>query len=403
MWQFRVKDSCEIHEKKIQIDYSSRRHVHMAHVFNRRVFVMKQLSMKKILTIFSAISLFSVTAMAEPEKEGGGFYLMPTLSYSVFDNDLSLEDDFSYGLGAGYKFTSHWATELTYNYVDTENEDTHEDVGVDYWQWDGIYYFNPVAKYKPFLGLGIGEVNYDYERPVNPKSDYDTAEVSAIVGVAYTVSPEIELRAFARGLAYEEPKNEKAFGVDFDIAFVYFFGELTRPAKVQPAPVAVAPKEELAPVVAVVDKDSDSDGVLDGLDKCADTSKGAKVTADGCYVELIEDKEFTLHLKFDTNKAVIKPAAVPQVANLAEFLKEYAHTKAVIEGHTDDVGSSDANRALSQRRAEAVKASLINDYGIAADRITAIGYGEDKPVATNDTAEGQAENRRVMAKISSKK
>jgi OOP family OmpA-OmpF porin len=145
--------------------------------------------------------------------------------------------------------------------------------------------------------------------------------------------------------------------------------------------------------------DSDGDGVPDYLDKCPDTPKGAKVDANGCTMKLTEKVSITLKINFDTNKAVIKPGFGREIQAVADFMRQYPGTAVVIEGHTDNVGEADYNQKLSQRRAEAVAKTLSHDYGIAADRIQAVGYGQSRPIADNKTAEGRAENRRVTAVI----
>lgn len=338
-------------------------------------------------------------AFANEDVEGGGFYIAPSMGYSLFDNDVKLQNDFSYGVGAGYKFTSHWATELAYTYVDSEEKKSHIDVGVDYWEIDGLYYFNPIAKYKPFVVLGVGRTNYNYD---GSAKDVGNNQVVAGVGVAYALSKEVEIKADIRGLFSQDAKDDTIIGTDFNVGALYYFGELGRVAKAAPAPAPVAAPAVVPTPMPVVEKDTDADGVMDSQDKCADTKAGAKVNADGCYEELKAQKDFTMYLNFAVNKDQIRPEVRNQVADLANFLKEYPNTRVVIEGHTDSVGSDAANKALSQRRANSVKTSLLNDYGIEADRVTAIGYGESQPKATNDTAAGQAENRRVVAKITQK-
>ena len=97
---------------------------------------------------------------------------------------------------------------------------------------------------------------------------------------------------------------------------------------------------------------------------------------------------------FATGKANLSPDANKSVAKLAEFLKKYPTRNVLIEGHTDSVGSDDFNLALSQQRANSVKARLVAD-AVDAARITTVGYGEKYPVASNDTKAGKAQNRRV--------
>jgi len=97
---------------------------------------------------------------------------------------------------------------------------------------------------------------------------------------------------------------------------------------------------------------------------------------------------------FATGKANLSPDANKSVAKLAEFLKKYPTRNVLIEGHTDSVGSDAFNLALSQQRANSVKARLVAD-AVDAARITTVGYGKKFPVASNNTKAGKAQNRRV--------
>ena len=83
---------------------------------------------------------------------------------------------------------------------------------------------------------------------------------------------------------------------------------------------------------------------------------------------------------------------------MVAIFKEYPKASFAIEGHTDSVGSKSSNQSLSERRANAVRDYLIAN-GIAADRLSAAGYGEDNPIADNKTRAGRAENRRVEVKL----
>jgi OOP family OmpA-OmpF porin len=97
---------------------------------------------------------------------------------------------------------------------------------------------------------------------------------------------------------------------------------------------------------------------------------------------------------FATGKADLSASAKKSVGTLAEFLQKNPNRNVLIEGHTDSVGADDYNLALSQRRADSVKDNLLEN-AIYAGRITAVGYGKKYPVASNDTAAGKAQNRRV--------
>jgi outer membrane protein OmpA-like peptidoglycan-associated protein len=97
---------------------------------------------------------------------------------------------------------------------------------------------------------------------------------------------------------------------------------------------------------------------------------------------------------FTTGSAVLNSGGTTQLGKLAVFLNKYPERTAAIEGHTDNVGTSDTNQALSQHRAESVKAYLVGQ-SIAGTRLTVNGKGEDSPVGNNETATGRQQNRRV--------
>ncbi|CRM56305.1 putative outer membrane porin A protein [Pseudomonas sp. FH4] len=105
-----------------------------------------------------------------------------------------------------------------------------------------------------------------------------------------------------------------------------------------------------------------------------------------------------LDVKFDFDKAVVKPNSYGDVKNLADFMAQYPATNVEVAGHTDSVGPDAYNQKLSQRRADAVKQVLVKD-GVDAGRITSVGYGESRPVADNATEAGRAVNRRVEASV----
>jgi outer membrane protein OmpA-like peptidoglycan-associated protein len=100
-------------------------------------------------------------------------------------------------------------------------------------------------------------------------------------------------------------------------------------------------------------------------------------------------------ITFDTNKSVVKPESKPALDEVAKLLKQDPALKLKVVGHTDMVGSIEANIALSQARAEAVVQVLVSEHGIAAARLKGYGVGPLAPVASNDTDEGRARNRRV--------
>jgi len=159
--------------------------------------------------------------------------------------------------------------------------------------------------------------------------------------------------------------------------------------------------------LAKLTTDSDGDGVADFYDKCPNTPAGSKVDGSGCplpqnkpdvkvYVTEEDRKivrEAIKNLEFDFGKATIRGHSFPSLDKVAELLTA-KNFSLKLAGHTDNVGSDDANLKLSKDRAESVKAYLVSK-GANASRIEATGYGETQPIASNKTAKGRQLNRRV--------
>jgi len=149
------------------------------------------------------------------------------------------------------------------------------------------------------------------------------------------------------------------------------------------------------------DKDSDGDGIPDRLDKCP-TVPG--VPPDGCpkkysLVTVRADRiEIKQQIRFATNKSTILRPSFALLNQVAAALRDSPQIKIRIEGHTDNVGVKSRNQKLSQARAEAVMAYLV-DHGIEEGRLTALGFGSSKPLASNSTKAGKALNRRVEFKF----
>ncbi|WP_379544563.1 OmpA family protein [Psychrobacter sp. R86515] len=114
---------------------------------------------------------------------------------------------------------------------------------------------------------------------------------------------------------------------------------------------------------------------------------------------LAEKVTIELEVLFETDKAIVQPEYYSKISEVAEFMTQYPNTIVTIEGHTDSRASEQYNQALSQRRVNAVKEVLITQFGVDSERLSAVGYGESQPRASNDTVEGRQLNRRVIAVV----
>ncbi|HSW14851.1 MAG TPA: OmpA family protein [Solimonas sp.] len=146
--------------------------------------------------------------------------------------------------------------------------------------------------------------------------------------------------------------------------------------------------------------DSDGDGVPDAIDKCPGTPKGVKVDSTGCSKDGAGEgpnRRFEdVHFEFDKSDLTDYARAILDNASKAigGLQKQYPSLKVDVSGHTDWIGTDAYNQALSERRANSVKQYMVRK-GVEAKRVNTYAYGESKPVATNETDEGRAQNRRA--------
>lgn len=145
--------------------------------------------------------------------------------------------------------------------------------------------------------------------------------------------------------------------------------------------------------------DPEGDGVINARDNCIDTPLGAAVDNNGCGADVIEKMRVTLLVNFDNDSAVVDAKYFPEIQKLASLLNEYKSVNVSIEGHTSLVGSAVYNKALSLKRAEAVKSILVNRYSINQERVDAVGYGFEKLLVEGNSDYANAQNRRIVAEI----
>jgi len=197
-------------------------------------------------------------------------------------------------------------------------------------------------------------------------------------------------------ISYEEDINYAQIGL------IYRFGKRDRPIREKvvkqtpvkaPTPVAAPrpqPRPAPAPVAALKIADGDTDGVGDAIDRCPSTRRGVAVDEVGCAIfsGVIEG------VNFDTNSAELRSEARASLDRVVATLKRFPNTRFVLSAHTDDQGDAASNKALSKRRAVSVAKYLMSS-GINRNRFKAKAFGEERPMATNATAEGRRQNRRV--------
>lgn len=176
------------------------------------------------------------------------------------------------------------------------------------------------------------------------------------------------------------------------------------PDSIDACPEVKEDKDGVADQDGCPEDDADNDGIADGKDKCPMEPGPAQKLAEknGCpsLTRFTDDGEIQLlePIQFETGKAIIKPVSFPILDEVMTLMKARRDLKVGVYGHTDSVGSDDANMILSKNRAASCVKYLV-EHGISSSRLQSEGFGETKPIQTNDTAEGRAKNRRTEFKV----
>jgi len=280
-------------------------------------------------------------------------------------------EDWGYGLNVGYYITDAWAVRaelLRQNLKNNLQQDVKGNrAGID------VMYFVPDS----YMYLVGGVKNITTGKSVS----------AANIGVGANVFATDNLAVFFEANRFQGVSDGfKDAGLKLGMSYV-FGGASTPEPTAAPAPAVEAP-------VAAFN-DADKDGVADEQDQCANTPITDKVDEVGCSIFTEKSVTIRLDAQFDNNSAEIKAEYKADIERLAEFLKRYPNTDVEIGGHASNVGSAPYNLKLSQRRADAVAAVLVNEHGIDSSRVKAVGYGITKPLASGNSAEAHKMNRRI--------
>lgn len=336
-----------------------------------------------------------------------------------FDSERNQDNDNGFMLGGELPLSTRWSLATDYYNLDSDVETgSTAESDVDYFRVGFNYHFNRIGGWQPYAGIGAGRLDIDQD--LYPANDETASAFDLGIGVKRRFSDNWMARGDYKVLFGDHPAATDSV---LSVGLAYVFGQsastpaaTTRPATTTSTPAAVT--------------DSDNDGVPDNRDACANTPNGARVDARGCEVDSDRDgvvdsrdncpdtpttlavdnrgcpildtaqRRQELLVNFDFDKSVVKPEYDDEIAEFADFMATYGNTNVVIEGHTDSVGTEEYNQGLSERRANAVRDELVNGHAINAGRISTVGYGETRPVDTNDSDRGRANNRRIEAVIS---
>lgn len=311
--------------------------------------------MKRMTTIIGAITF----AFAGAAFANGQMYLGITAGHYDLDGNRALNEDHNaatLGVQLGKYLTDDVALEFGYGANAGHDDFTVASLNALLWLGDES------ASWRPYLLGGFNQYDFDETNNLSLQQDDKSEQLMFGLGLGRQFEGAFEFRADVRGMA--DLDNSDAQDLGFQISLNKLIGE--------PAPAPVAAPVAPAPVAAP---------------EPAPEPETRTITV-------------RLNVEFEFNKAVVLAIYGDQLEAIAAAMKAHEDIDLVLEGHTDSRGSDEYNLSLSDRRANAVKAKLESDYGIPAGRISAVGYGESRPVASNQTDDGRARNRRVVGELS---
>ncbi|MEQ1803662.1 MAG: OmpA family protein [Gammaproteobacteria bacterium] len=347
--------------------------------------------MKRCLTAI-VLGLAATSALAAEDETFWNAGIAAVFGEYKFDDNNLDDSSAGFKLFGGYRFNQLFGVEGAYhNFGDFEEDLDPPNPGGDAKaELDGFsvagMLFAPLASEDLELYAKGGYYFFDQEVVVDNAVVGNNSPSGLLLGAGsrFSISDQFAIRAEADWFDIDDGDLWS-----LNLGFEYLFG---RPAKAAiPVAAVAAPVVAAAVVAPPPPADTDGDGVIDPSDQCPDTPKGDRVGLQGCSCDI------TRQVQFKLNSAELTAEDMATLDEVAENLTRLKFVSGTVVGHTDSSGSDEYNQALSERRAQSV-ATYLEGKGIAVGRLAASGAGESEPIADNATAEGRAQNRRVVLK-----
>lgn len=347
-------------------------------------------------------TLLAFATASQAADETGKWYLNPQAGYLWADDDRFVDDDYYYGLGLGKHISPEWSLEL--NGITGQYDPTiaGDSIDISAFSLDALRVFRRAERVSPFLRLGAGYVDDEFVTGESHGSALAQIGGGLLIDLMENSSRSFVLQlrpeVLARWDFVDQAATKDVLDYMAGIGVQFAFGAApvaAAAAAATPAAAQTSAAPPPPPPVPPPPSDSDRDGVLDTNDQCPGTPTGTAVDAVGCP----RKGSVTLEgVTFETDSATLTSTSRPVLDKVAAAMSKYPRLKVEVQGHTDSSGSDSHNMKLSQQRADAVREYLIS-RGVAADQMTAKGYGETQPVADNSSEEGRAQNRRVVLHV----
>lgn len=308
--------------------------------------------MKKLFIAVGGLML-AVSMSAQSQE---GLYLGPSLSYHYLDSDRVISGHDEAGVmsfNLGYRFSNDWAIEASYGSEIAEDDLEIAQLVAYYWfgEDDGGWRTYAVGGYAYYDREGVKNLNVDQDEEYSH-------QLQAGLGMSNMITPQLEFRGDVRALNKVRGEGKGSmWDASVNLGVRYYFNKPVAPVM---EPVVVREPEREPEMRTLTVK---------------------------------------LNVEFEFDKADVRAIYGDELEAIANAMKVHEDITLELEGHTDSLGKEDYNQDLSQRRVDAVKAKIQEEYGIDVSRITTTGYGESRPIADNDTDDGRARNRRVVGEM----
>lgn len=361
-----------------------------------------RLNSKRMLLALALASALPLSAQARtPGGLDDRWYGTVGAGYNHQDSSRDTSNEAFGTLGVGKFVNENWSVDAELNY---QNPHANSNKDLNFSQYgisvDARRHFRQEGRtWNPYVLMGVGyqraEEEYVVPNPSSPAQDkrgYATAKLGlGAQGDFKRVSLRGEIAArgnFDRDSVVAPNENHFIDGLA-QISLIVPLGA-ERVAQVAPPPAVIV---DVPPSCS---GDRDGDGVDDCVDQCPDSTVGQTIGENGCPVAVTIDLR---GVNFEFDRSTLDGQSTAVLDEAVSILQRYPDLRVEVAGHTDSIGSESYNQGLSERRADAVYQYLIG-RGVDQSRLSGPnGYGETRPIAPNDSAEGRAKNRRTELNV----